>query len=86
MKRVAHVSGSLVALWSGASACRTAPGTASADQGVGTVPDIALSIAVRQKYDGRIDPGVHLLPKPFTAEALGTKLRTVLHQRTMSGA
>jgi hypothetical protein len=29
-------------------------------------------------HDGRLDPGVHLITKPFTMDALADKLRDVL--------
>jgi hypothetical protein len=32
-------------------------------------------------HDGRLDPGVHLITKPFTFEALAVKLRDILDER-----
>ena len=33
-------------------------------------------------HDGRLDPGVELLPKPFTQAALGAKLRDIIDARS----
>jgi CheY-like chemotaxis protein len=33
-------------------------------------------------HDGRLDPGVELLPKPFTQAALATKLRDIIDARS----
>jgi CheY-like chemotaxis protein len=32
-------------------------------------------------HDGRLDPGVELITKPFTQAALATRLRTILDAR-----
>lgn len=32
-------------------------------------------------HDGKLPPGVHLLPKPYSAETLSARIRQLLHQR-----
>ena len=36
-------------------------------------------------HDGRLDPGVQLITKPFTYSALASKIRTILDARSQSG-
>jgi CheY-like chemotaxis protein len=36
-------------------------------------------------HDGRLDPGVELLTKPFTQAALGTKLRDIIDAKSTTG-